>query len=554
MSTPSEQPEPSAQARLAQIATAVLVVVFALVVLRTAWLSEDAYFTYRSVENWVHGHGARWNVLERVQVYTHPLWFGLMSALYFVTRHMAASAFALCFSCTGATVYVLVRHARGSWGAAALAMGVLIASKAFTDYSTSGLENPLSHLLLVALFARFWADEELGMGQGGERRLVTTWLLGGLLVCNRMDLGLILVPALIYSLWPPRLKLRRILAIGLGFAPLIVWELISLVYYGFLVPNTAYAKLGSGIPSELLIEQGHRYFANSIDWDPITLSCIALVSLLGLLQLRTRPRQACAALGVLLYLAYVRKIGGDYMSGRFFTAPLVVSAALIANWKLETKPAKIAAGVGGVATVVLAFLAPNPTLLAGADYTDHMLLDDQRVDDERGYRHFNAGLISTREVEFLHNSGWYQQGLRDRRIAAKRKHMILRLRHNGGYMGYAAGPMVHYVNSYAITDPLLARLPGSFQAAGHIARHIPRGYLNEIKGKGEIPHPELAAYWDELLLIIRGPIWSRARWGAIWRMHNGESQELIETYLEDYRAELREAAKQPPTVQLKLSK
>ena len=46
-----------------------------VVILRAAWLADDAYITIRAVDNLVHGWGPRWNVAERVQVYTHPLWF-----------------------------------------------------------------------------------------------------------------------------------------------------------------------------------------------------------------------------------------------------------------------------------------------------------------------------------------------------------------------------------------------------------------------------------------------------------------------------------------------
>jgi hypothetical protein len=48
--------------------------VFAIVVVRTSWLSDDAYITLRTVDNFVSGYGLRWNVAERVQTYTHPLW------------------------------------------------------------------------------------------------------------------------------------------------------------------------------------------------------------------------------------------------------------------------------------------------------------------------------------------------------------------------------------------------------------------------------------------------------------------------------------------------
>ncbi len=505
-----------------------LVALFAVVVVRTAWLSEDAYFTFRCVENWIAGYGARWNICGRVQAYTHPLWFGLISLLFFVTRDMAASGFALGFLCTAGAVYVLVRKIGASWQGTAMALGCLIGSKAFVDYSTSGLENPLSHLLLLGFFAWFWAQERRDPASS-ERDLFGMCLVGALLVCNRMDLGLILAPALIYVLWPPRLTLRRVVVAGLGFAPLIVWEIISLIYYGFLVPNTAYAKLGSDLPREFVRRQGGHYFANSLEWDPITLICIAVVTLASFRYVRARPRQACAALGVLLYLVYVLRIGGDYMSGRFFTAPFVVAVALLANWPRLPRPVVL---VGSVVIVALAFMAPNPTVLSGKDYSEQVLEGEHEIDDERGYRHIFAGLISAREVPFLENSSWYRRGKKDRKRAESRGEILVVVKGNGGYMGYAAGPRVHYINPYGITDPLLARLPGRFRAPGHILRPVPAGYRRAAIGKGEIRDPELQAYWEELSLIVSGPIWSRQRWAAIWRMHTGANQALLDAYLQ----------------------
>ena len=40
---------------------------FFLLLIRTAWLDDDAYITFRTVDNVLHGYGLRWNVLNRVQ-------------------------------------------------------------------------------------------------------------------------------------------------------------------------------------------------------------------------------------------------------------------------------------------------------------------------------------------------------------------------------------------------------------------------------------------------------------------------------------------------------
>jgi arabinofuranosyltransferase len=52
------------------------------VVLRRAWVSDDAFITLRTVENFVDGLGLVYNIGERVQTYTHPLWLFLLSAIY----------------------------------------------------------------------------------------------------------------------------------------------------------------------------------------------------------------------------------------------------------------------------------------------------------------------------------------------------------------------------------------------------------------------------------------------------------------------------------------
>ena len=81
--------------------------VFATVVLRTAWISDDAYITFRTIDNVLHGFGARWNVAERVQAYTHPLWMVLLTAAEFITREPYFTALAASLALSIATVWLL---------------------------------------------------------------------------------------------------------------------------------------------------------------------------------------------------------------------------------------------------------------------------------------------------------------------------------------------------------------------------------------------------------------------------------------------------------------
>ena len=59
--------------------TLLLCLIFLAILLRTAWLSDDARITLRTVLNVTHGYGLTFNVAERVQTYTHPLWMLMLT-------------------------------------------------------------------------------------------------------------------------------------------------------------------------------------------------------------------------------------------------------------------------------------------------------------------------------------------------------------------------------------------------------------------------------------------------------------------------------------------
>ena len=72
--------------------------IYALLLLRNAWLAEDAFVTLRVVDNFVNGHGMRWNISERVQTFTHPLWFFVLAAGYGLTGEVVYTT--ILISCT----------------------------------------------------------------------------------------------------------------------------------------------------------------------------------------------------------------------------------------------------------------------------------------------------------------------------------------------------------------------------------------------------------------------------------------------------------------------
>ena len=105
---------------------------FLAILLRTAWLSDDALITLRTVLNFTHGYGLTFNVAERVQTYTHPLWMLMLTGAYLVAGNVYYAAIGLSVAVSLVVFWSALRLAATSaqvWIVAA----VLLFSRAFVD-------------------------------------------------------------------------------------------------------------------------------------------------------------------------------------------------------------------------------------------------------------------------------------------------------------------------------------------------------------------------------------------------------------------------------------
>jgi arabinofuranosyltransferase len=488
--------------------------VFALLLVRTAWVCDDAYITFRTVDNFLHGHGLRWNVFERVQVYTHPLWMMCMTALVFVTREFYVTGLVFSMLLSLAALGHLAFRMASSTAAALAVSALLLSSKAFVEYSTSGLENPLSNLLLVLFIGLYLSNRKLG------------WL--ALLAClgtlNRMDTVLFYAPALALELWRAR-SWRSVGTVALGFAPMIAWESFSLVYYGFFFPNTAYAKLSTGIEGADLARQGVQYLLNACEMDPVTIVGI-LAGLIAPIVLRER-RMTPITIGIALYLVYIVKVGGDFMMGRFLAAPLCASASLLIGIAWRPRVAVIAAAVA----LGLSFVPLRPMFTTGADYGEVPDPSNiqRKVGDQRFMYYLGTGLLKAPKHNWEPVNQWVSEGralaLEDR--ALKQYGAI-------GFHGFYAGPRAVIIDYHALSDPLLARLPADERktfVVAHYKRSLPAGYEASVRtGQNLIEDPDLRVYYDALRKITQDPVWSADRWTAIWEMQTGRLDARITAY------------------------
>jgi arabinofuranosyltransferase len=305
--------------------------------------------------------------------------------------------------------------------------------------------------------------------------------------------------------------LRRWIDVAVGMIPLLVWELFSLVYYGALVPNTAIAKLGdAGLSRELLVERGLAYLHEGLTLDPLTLPLIAL----GVVLAVAGPRRSTmpTAAGVLLYLAYVVWIGGDFMAGRFLAAPMLGAVFIITQrpWWERLR------WLAPAAAAALLALVLRPAMPSPFDPDYHALLDARgtmtphQVADERAVYQQRFGLWVR----------WKQGELAQEQVDGP--HDLIVFEEVAGWNAFIAGPGCHVVNPYGLSDPLVARMPADppgQERAGHVTRTIPPRYLDSLRtGENLLEDPDQHALLDDLWSATRAPLSDPDRPAAILRL------------------------------------
>jgi arabinofuranosyltransferase len=312
------------------------------------WVDEDAFINFRVIHNLLAGHGPVFNIGERVEVDSDPLWMGVLAVLHAITPWASIewTSVVLGLTCTaggfvagGAAVARLgARHDEGT----VLPLGLLVVSvvAGVWEFATSGLEMSMvflwlgvSFLLLVRVEAR----------RSGAVRCAVVFGLGTLIRPELLLASVVLMAALVTLMASPEWssasgRVRRCLApIGAALALPVAYELFRMAYYALLVPSTALAKAaGSSWWS-----QGATYLWNFVApytlWIPMALAFVLVAARManwwragdrsGVLVLCTP-----VVVGV-VQAVYVVGIGGDYMHARlllpaFFALCLPVYAGV----------------------------------------------------------------------------------------------------------------------------------------------------------------------------------------------------------------------------------
>ncbi len=525
-------------------------VLYGLVFVKNAWVTEDAYIVFRSLEQLFAGNGPVWNPHERVQVFTSVLWYWLSAAARSISTDVYLNALVLSAICNVLMLAIVYRMLRNGVKAL-LFVGLLTCSNGFFDYTSAGLENPLGYFLLVVFLKHYYRLFE-ARPSDDARRAHVLWrvpLLFGLILLCRHDLATLLLPPVGYALFahsrPLGLK-SSCVACLVGFLPFVGWTLFSLIYYVSIFPNTAYAKLNTGIDRLDLLTQGGRYLLESLRHDLVTPLSVVTAIVASLLARKRYHRYL--GYGVLANVAYVAWVGGDFMAGRFLSYAYLLSVAylLVFTHKITARHR-----IGRIwfsmlhqrerAIIALAFVLfyalwyPHTPVNSPFQYENRAMRNG--IADERGFHCEACSLwkylsYSQGNEACFPATDWTTAGMELSRSDAACQEV-----NHIGIFGYFAGTEKILIDEFAISDPFLARLPivdAKKWRIGHFQRSIPQGYLKSIVAdNAALEDPHLNDFYQRIRLITQSKnLLATDRIKAIIAMNLGKYNHLLRPHLE----------------------
>ena len=488
-----------------------VLLIISYVIIMFAWVGDDAQITLRQVWNFVQGDGITFNISDRVQAFTHPLWFLILSSATFITQEIYYTTVILSIVIAVSSIlllFILELNQERYNITVITPVLLLLFSWSFFDYTTSGLENPLAFLLIGLLLYSI-------SNVNWKNNLQLSYILLALLVLTRFDYFILFLPLALLLLFQCQSIKHAILITLPGILLLLLWFSFSTLYFGFPLPNSYYAKLGTDFPTQQYIDNGLNYL-NSMKYD--TSSTFIIISGVLLTLISKNKVLISLSLGLLLYILYIVWSGGDFMIGRYFSVPVYLSIGLIIlSLKCNSILNKTTKNLH-IASLVLICLINGSTqqypFNKGTNINYKPRVSYKYIGDERGGNYISGGLWSKERRKLDYNNYSSVNLPKSYRTAC------------GLIGGISWTDKTNYlIDLCTLTDPFLARLPplqNDRFATGHLIRMMPTNYGERLIGNIDIlPDQRLNSMLDDFLIITRGDLLSWKRLKIIWRLNSG---------------------------------
>ncbi|MCB1142648.1 MAG: hypothetical protein H7A24_04585 [Leptospiraceae bacterium] len=287
------------------------------------WLSEDSYISFRYIDQLFAGNGLVFNKNDRVEGFTHPYWLFLVLIVHSLGIHFHQGSillgFLLILSGLGIFTYLKLKKGYLLW----IFPAILVSHEGFRDFSTSGLEFPLTFFLLSLLT---WLNF--------EKKLDSPFLLGTIISClyhTRPEMGLLIPFFFFWKILEERKSPNFQWIFRFGLAVLIFavgYHIFRYAYYHDIFTNTFYAKSGS----KSRYYDGFKYLFHFVYYSKFTV--LTLIGFVGYTvysyfhdsrvpELKTLPWRELFLSAFVAH--YIIRVGGDFMGFRLLLPYFVIA-------------------------------------------------------------------------------------------------------------------------------------------------------------------------------------------------------------------------------------
>jgi len=467
-------------------------------IISRAWVSEDAFITLRHVENFLSGDGPVFNVGERVEGFSHVLWFYIISLFRGLGFNPKASVIIPGFLFSLLALYIILfkinfnnkKQIPFSFG-----LALLLGVNAFIDFGTSGLETSLFYFLIacysVIIVKNYWITRPL-----------LTGLIFTLLVFTRPDFivfGLVLFIFYFYELIKKRIKFSTIFKFLV--IPVIVltgYEIFRMGYYASLLPNPFFTKSGSGS----YFSQGFRYLLDFFEGSLFLLILIlAIITLAVCIKKLEFKNRLIIFLTGFVHGFFVIRGGGDFMHGRFLLPALIfISISTIGVFDNFFMKTKFLRAVAVVLVLFGLFISFNimPLQKKGTFY------NRGGISDER-YAYYKNKRTKIENM-FKDNTIliWKTMGLNYKKLSNTTRKELKIAYKNIGFLGFYSGRKVYVIDRLGLTDPIISHIKIKERSRPGHEKYAPLPYLIYRKITfGKSPFP----LWNKLADTKFGILW-----------------------------------------------
>jgi len=300
------------------------------------FIQDDAFISFRYAEHLAQGKGLVWNEGYRIEGFTNFLWSLMIAAgIYLGLEPVLFSQILglLFFIVAILSIYKITGLVFKSNDLALLTVLLTGINFTFSSYAACGLETMMqTGLILLAVHLSLKISEEIGKNR---LRLFSLSIILSIALLTRLDSAVFIAVILLFllycaikSLYSLKIKLISFLICAL---PLIIivgfWLYWKWNYFGDFLPNTYYIKAGNAV----YFSYGLKYiyiflFSNMLILFPVlfVLSLPKLLPVINAKWIFMITLTAC-------WLAYIIKIGGDFMEFRFMV-PILPFIIILYIW------------------------------------------------------------------------------------------------------------------------------------------------------------------------------------------------------------------------------